>query len=207
MLKVGLTGSIAVGKTFVCDVFRELGCYVLDADHTAREVVRPGTRGLQQITGAFGTDILLPGGELDRSKLGSIVFGNEEKRLLLNSIVHPLVFESQDKWLRERAAEDPDGIAIIDAALMIESGGYKRFDSLIVVWCEPAIQLQRLMLREKLTESAAAVRIAAQMPQDEKKRFADYLIDTSKGFDDARRQAIDVHGQLRLFQSRGQQGS
>ncbi|MEP7211529.1 MAG: dephospho-CoA kinase [Acidobacteriota bacterium] len=207
MLNVGLTGSIAVGKSFVCDVFRELGCHVLDADQTAREVVRPGTRGLQQITVAFGMDILLPGGELDRSKLGSIVFADEEKRLLLNSIVHPLVFEAQDKWLRLRAVEDPYGIAIIDAALMIESGGYKRFDSLIVVWCEPAIQLQRLMLREKLTEPEAAIRIAAQMPQDEKKRFADYQIDTSKGFDDTRRQAVDVHGQLRLLQGRGQQGS
>jgi dephospho-CoA kinase len=206
MLNVGLTGSIAVGKTFVCDVFRELGCHVLDADQTAREVVRPGTHGLQQIAVAFGTDILQPGGELDRSKLGSIVFADEEKRLLLNSIVHPLVFEAQDKWLRERAAEDPDGIAIIDAALMIESGGYKRFDSLIVVWCEPAIQLQRLMLREKLTEPDAVMRIAAQMPQDEKKRFADYLIDTSNGFDDARRQAIDVYGQLRHLQSRRRQG-
>jgi dephospho-CoA kinase len=83
---------------------------------------------------------------------------------------------------------------------MIESGGYKRFDKLIVVWCEPAIQLQRLMLREKLDPSAAAMRIAAQMPQDEKKRFADFLIDTSNGFEDARRQAVEVFGQLSLLQ-------
>ena len=201
MLNVGLTGSIAVGKTFVCEVLRELGCSVLDADQTSRDVVRPGTHGLQKITAAFGTEILQPGGELDRSKLGSIVFADEEKRLLLNSIVHPLVFEAQDKWLHERETEDPDGIAIIDAALMIESGGYKRFDSLIVVWCEPAIQLQRLMLREKLTQTDAVMRIAAQMPQDEKKRFADFLIDTSKGFEDTRRQVIDVFGQLSALKS------
>ena len=196
MLKVGLTGSIAVGKSFVCDIFRELGCHVLDADHTAREVVRLGTDGLRQIADVFGSEILKPNGELDRSKLGSIVFADEKKRLLLNSIVHPLVIDAQDEWLRDMEMSDPDGIAIIDAALMIESGGYKRFKSLIVVWCEPAIQLQRLMLREKLTEPDAAMRIAAQMPQDEKKRFADHLIDTSKGFEDTRRQVIDVFRQL-----------
>ena len=200
MLKVGLTGSIAVGKTFVCGNFRELGCFVLDADQTAREVVRPGTIGLERIVAGFGDEVLTADGELDRRRLGAIVFADEEKRLLLNSIVHPLVFEKQDAWLREREGETPDAIAIVDAALMIESGGYKRFDKLIVVWCEPAIQLQRLMLREKLDPSAAAMRIAAQMPQDEKKRFADFLIDTSNGFEDTRRQVVEVFGQLSLLQ-------
>jgi dephospho-CoA kinase len=196
MLKVGLTGSIAVGKSFVCEVFRKLGCVVLDADQTAREVVEPGTNGLSQVIAAFGMEILTESGALDRSKLGAIVFSDESKRLLLNSIVHPLVFESQDMWLREREMESPNGIAIVDAALMIESGGYKRFDKLIVVWCEPAIQLDRLMLRENLGQPDAARRIAAQMPQDEKKRFADFLIDTSKGFEDTRRQVIEVFDQL-----------
>jgi dephospho-CoA kinase len=196
MLKVGLTGSIAVGKSYVCEVFRELGCHVLDADQTAREVVKPGTHGLKQIVMAFGTDVLQPNGDLNRPKLGSIVFADEEKRLLLNSIVHPLVFEAQDKWLRRWETDDPDGIAIIDAALMIESGGYKRFDSLIVVWCDPAVQLRRLMLREKLAKPDALLRIAAQMPQDEKKRFADHLIDTSNGFEDTRRQVVDVYRRL-----------
>lgn len=196
MLKIGLTGSIAVGKSFVCEVFRELGCIVLDADHTAREVVRPGTVGLERLAAAFGNDILKETGELDRSKLGSIVFADEEKRLLLNSIVHPLVFESQDNWLRQLEVDEPDGIAVIDAALMIESGGYKRFTKLIVVWCEPAIQLQRLMLRERIGPSDAVKRVAAQMPQDEKKNYADYLIDTSLGVEDTRRQTVAVFEQL-----------
>ena len=206
MLKVGLTGSIAVGKTYVCGNFRELGCFVLDADQTAREVVRPGTAGLERVAAAFGGSILTADGELDRQKLGTIVFADEEKRLLLNSIVHPLVFEAQEAWLSDREAEDPDAIAIVDAALMIESGGYKRFDKLIVVWCEPAIQLQRLMLREKLDPPAAAMRIAAQMPQDEKKRFADYLIDTSKGFEDTRRQVDEVFRQLTLLRDSWREG-
>lgn len=198
MLKVGLTGSIAVGKSFVCDVFRELGCRVLDADKTAREVVEPGTVGLHRIVSEFGSDVLTGDGRLDRAKLGSVVFADAEKRNLLNSIVHPLVIEVQDAWLIEAEKADPGGVAIIDAALMIESGGYRRFDKLIVVWCAPEIQLRRLMLRDNLSEAEAEKRVAAQMPQEEKKRFADYLIDSSAGFDDVRGQVAGIHNKLGL---------
>ncbi len=197
MLKVGLTGSIAVGKSFVCECFRELGCRVLDADETAREVVAPGTEGLLQIVREFGNGVLLPNGELDRKALGAIVFADEKKRNLLNSIVHPLVIESQDRRINTYEKNDPEGVAIVDAALMIESGGYKRFDKIIVVWCEPAIQLSRLMTRDSLSETDAKMRIDAQMPQEEKKRFADHLIDTSGGFENTRRQTVNVFEQLR----------
>ncbi|MBK8304059.1 MAG: dephospho-CoA kinase [Chloracidobacterium sp.] len=197
MLKVGLTGSIAVGKSFVCDCLRELGCHVLDADRTSRDVVAKGTDGLAEIVSKFGDEVLEPDGELDRKKMGSIVFADDEKRQLLNSIVHPRVFEAQNKWIEEVEKRDPNGIAVIDAALMIESGGYKRFDKLIVVWCEPEIQLQRLMSRDGFDENTAKMRIAAQMPQDEKKRFADHLIDTSQGFDDTRRQAERIVTELK----------
>jgi dephospho-CoA kinase len=202
MLSVGLTGSIAVGKSFVLDVFLELGCHVLDADKTAREVVEPGTRGLAKIVDAFGEDVLQASGELDRSKLGAIVFADEEKRQLLNSIVHPLVIEEQDKWLSQWEQADPNSIAIVDAALMIESGGYKRFDKLVVVWCQPAIQLERLIMRDNLSADEASRRIAAQMPQEEKKKFADYLVDTSAGYDDTRRQAIEIFELLKFSSSR-----
>lgn len=197
MLRVGLTGSIAVGKSNVCEVFRELGCHVLDADQTAREVVEPGTKGLSRIVEAFGNDVLQASGELDRKKLGAIVFADKDKRERLNAIVHPLVVEAQDEWIRRVEAGDPNGIAIIDAALMIESGGYKRFDKLIVVWCEPEIQLQRLMKRDGLSEEDAKARIRAQMPQEEKKRFADHLIDTSAGFDETREQVNMVYSELK----------
>ena len=201
MLRVGLTGSIAVGKSFVLEVFRELGCFTLDADKIARDVVEPGTRGLRSIVEAFGEEVLLPDASLDRSKLGSIVFSDDRKRFLLNSIVHPLVFEVQDRWLRDREVEDPDGIAIVDAALMIESGGYKRFDQLIVVWCEPDLQLKRLMDRDHLDRVDAERRIASQMPQEEKKKFADHLIDTSYGFEDTRHRTRGVFDRLRQFSS------
>jgi dephospho-CoA kinase len=121
-----------------------------------------------------------------------MVFADESQRKLLNSIVHPLVIEVQDDWIREHEKSDPDGIAIVDAALMIESGGYKRFDKIVVVWCEPAIQLKRLMLRDNLTLKEARKRIDAQLPQDEKKLFADYLIDTSNGLEDTRNRVNDL---------------
>lgn len=199
MLKVGLTGSIAVGKSFVCSVFREFGCDVLDADQTARDVVLPGTIGLKQVVEYFGRNILKENGELDRAKLGAIVFADREKREMLNSIVHPLVFEAQDRWLRDREAEHADGVAMVDAALMIESGGYKRFTKLIVVWCEPAIQLKRLMARDAIGEAEARRRIDAQMPQEEKKKYADFLIDTSNGYEDTRRQAAEIFERLSVL--------
>jgi dephospho-CoA kinase len=199
MLKVGLTGSIAVGKSYVCEVLRELGAFVLDADLTAREVVALNSKGLKLIAEKFGRDILLPNGELDRVKMGAIVFADEAKRQLLNSIIHPLVFEAQSEWLIEKECENPRRVAVIDAALMIESESYKRFTKLIVVWCEPAIQLQRLMLRNNLSEAEALKRINAQMPQAEKKRYADFLIDTSEGFEATKSQTIEIFERLKLF--------
>lgn len=197
MLRVGLTGSIAVGKSFVSSALAGLGCNVLDADETAREVVAPGTKGLRAVVAAFGAEVLDAEGKLDRARLGALVFADEGKRRLLNSILHPLIIASQDEWMREREREEPHGIAIIDAALMIETGSYKRFDQIIVVHCQSEAQLERLMKRNGLTRGEAARRVAAQMPQEEKMRHADFLIDTSGGFEDTRRQVEQVYAKLR----------
>jgi dephospho-CoA kinase len=199
MVRAGLTGSIAVGKTFVCQVLAELGCHVLDADNVAREVVKPRTAGWLTIRETFGVEVFAENDELDRKKLGEIVFANEEKRRLLNSIVHPLVIEEQDKWLAQKEGEDPDGIAVIDAALMIESGGYRRFDKLIVIWCRPEVQLERLIKRNFLSREEAERRIASQMSQEEKKKYGDFLIDTSDGFEASRRQTEDLFRQLQNY--------
>ena len=196
MLRVGLTGSIAVGKSFVTSVFAELGCRVLDADQTAREVEMPGAPGLKAVAQEFGDEILAPDGILDRARMASIVFADEEKRQRLNHILHPFIIARQDEILREWEREDPNAIGIVDAALMIESGGYKRFDKLIVVHCRPEVQLERLMLRNKLTLAEAQRRIASQMPQEEKQKYADYLIDTSDGFEPARQRTIEVYDEL-----------
>lgn len=199
MLKVGLTGSIAVGKTYVCDVLRELGAFVLDADQTSREVVEPNTEGWRLIVENFGESVLQSDKTLNRAKLGEIIFADEQKRQLLNSIVHPLVMTAQDNWLTQKETENSDGIAVIDAALMIESGGYERFEKLIVVWCQPEIQLERLMLRNNLSRDEAQKRINSQMSQDEKKTFADYLIDTSEGFETTKEQTIEIYRKLLLL--------
>ena len=199
MLKIGLTGSIAVGKSFVRGVLAELGCRVLDADSTAREVVAPGTPGLNAVVDAFGSEVLTQDGALDRTRLGAIVFANDEKRQLLNSILHPLIIAAQDDQVRRWQGETPNGIAVVDAALMIESGGYRRFDKLIVVHCRPELQLERLTLRDRLAPEDAAKRIAAQMSQEEKMKYADFLIDTSEGFASARAQTETVFRQLKAL--------
>ena len=196
MLRVGLTGSIGVGKSFVSSVLAELGCHVLDADETAREVVALNSAGLKSLVATFGEEILKRDGTLDRAKLGSLVFAEESKRAELNSILHPHIIARQDQRLREWEALDPDGIAVVDAALMIESGGYKRFDKLIVVHCREDIQLQRLMERNQIDRDEAERRVGAQMSQAEKKKFADYLIDTSDGFAAARARTEEVYRNL-----------
>jgi dephospho-CoA kinase len=197
MLRVGLTGSIGVGKSFVSGVLAELGCHLIDADATAREVVEPGSPALRDVVAAFGPDVLRGDGSLDRPKLGALVFTDASMRAKLNSILHPYIIAKQDEHLREWEAMDPGGIAIVDAALMIESGGYRRFDKIIVVFCRPEVQLQRVMERNNLSREEAEKRIGAQMAQEEKKKFADYLIDTSDGFDAARKRAGEVYGELR----------
>lgn len=197
MLRVGLTGSIAVGKSFVSGVLAEAGCHVLDADEVARRVVEPGALGLAGVVEAFGESVLRPDGTLDRARLGQIVFGDEGKRRLLNSILHPLIIAEQDEWLRRRELEDPRGVGVIDAALMIESGGHERFDRLVVVHCRPELQLERLMRRNNLTREEAEARINSQMPQDEKLRHADFTVDTSGSFEETRAQTFQVYRELR----------
>ena len=156
----------------------------------------PGTPGLKALVDAFGQDILTTDGSLDRKRLGALIFADQRKREQLNHILHPFIIVRQDEIMNAWEAEDPDGIGIIDAALMIESGGYKRFDKLIVVHCRPEVQLERLMLRDKLSRDEALRRINSQMPQEEKQKFADYLIDTSDGFELTRTRTLEVHNQL-----------
>ncbi len=201
MLKIGLTGGIATGKSFVLGVLREMDCEVMDADQTAREVVEPGQPAFEEIVAHFGHEIVGENGKLNRVKLGAIVFNDADQREKLNSIIHPKVFEAQARWMAEVERRNPQAIVIIDAALMIETGSYRRFDKIVVVHCEPEIQLQRLMARNNLTQEEAMARISAQMPSAEKLKFADYAINTSQGYEDTRRQIESLYEQFRKLQS------
>jgi len=196
MLKVGLTGSIAVGKSFVVSVFADLGCVTFDADKIAHRVMEPGRAAYEEVVGEFGRAVLDEDGTIDRVKLGAIVFADAERRKRLNEIVHPRVFEEQNRLLGEVEAKTPDAIVIIDAALMIESGGYRRFDKLIVVFCDREKQIERLIRRNRLTREDAERRISAQMSSDEKRRFADYEIDTSGTYDQTRLRVKEVFAEL-----------
>jgi dephospho-CoA kinase len=197
MLRVGLTGSIAVGKSFVSGVLVELGCHVVDADVLARRVVEPGAEGLRRIVGAFGEWVLRPDGTLDRAAVSAVIFKDGAKRELINSLLHPLIIAEQDELLARWEDEDPRGVGVVDAALMIESGGHGRFDKLVVVHCRPEVQLERLMRRNGFTREEAAARVAAQMPQGEKLRYADFCVDTSGSFEETRRQTEEVYAELR----------
>jgi dephospho-CoA kinase len=193
MLKVGLTGSIAVGKSFVVSVLRDLGCATFDADKIAHTVMEPGREAFDDIVRDFGRAVLGEDGSVDRAKLGAIVFADSERRRRLNEIVHPRVITEQNRLLAEVERKNPEGIVIVDAALMIESGGYKRFDKLIVVFCSSETQIERLMKRNNVTREEAELRVAAQMPSEEKRRYADYEIDTSGTQEETRARVTEIY--------------
>lgn len=196
MLKVGLTGGIASGKSYVVSVLRELGCEVVDADLVAHQAMEPGRPAYDDVVAHFGREILGPDGGIDRTRLGAIVFADPKEREKLNSIVHPRVYEAQMNWMIEVYQRNPRAIAVIDAALMIETGSYRRFDKIVVVHCAPEIQLERLMHRNQMTREEALARISAQMPAAEKLKYADFNIDTSGSFEDTRRQVEALYQAL-----------
>jgi dephospho-CoA kinase len=195
-LKAGLTGGIAVGKTFVVSVLRELGCQVIDADLLAHQAIEPGKPAYQEIIREFGQEVVAESGQIDRTRLGAMIFAEPGLRARLNAIVHPRVFEAQAKWLAAVEAKSPGAIAIVDAALLIETGAYKRFEKVIVVYCAPELQLERLMRRDNLSRQDAQARIASQMPSEEKLKFADYSIDTSGSLAETRLRVEAVYASL-----------
>jgi dephospho-CoA kinase len=178
VLRVGLTGGIACGKTRVRRRLEERGLRTLDLDEVARHLSAPGGAAHGAIEAAFGPAVLLPDGTLDRKKLGAIVFADAEARARLNAIVHPLVREEEARWAASFAG-DPETVLVTDAALLVEAGMHLRFDRLVVVHCDPEVQLRRLVARDAIPEEDARARLLAQMPVEEKRRFAHYQVDTS----------------------------
>ncbi len=183
-------------------MFAELGAHVIDADCVAHDLLTSGSDTGRKIIDAFGIEILGPDGEIDRKKLGAIVFFHEDRRRLLNRLIHPeIAAEIQGRILKLEQSL-PSGIIIVDAALMVETGNYKMFDRLIVVTCDPALQISRLMNRNNLTEKEARIRITTQMPIDEKLKLADYTIDTSGALTQTREQVEAIYRDLLIQKAR-----
>ncbi|MGB9004097.1 MAG: dephospho-CoA kinase [Candidatus Aminicenantales bacterium] len=179
MLIVALTGGIAAGKSVVARFLEERGCAVHSADQAAHEVMAPGSGAWERLRAHFGPGILNPDRTIDRPRLGAIVFADEAERRFLNSVVHPLVLEKKKEIIARLEKDGKTKIFVSAAALTIEAGYAGLFDRVIVVYCRPEVQAARLMARDGLDRQAALQKIRAQMPQKEKKKQADYLIDTS----------------------------
>ena len=201
MLKVGLTGGLASGKTFVAGVLEGLGCHVAYADRMGHETLEPGGEAYEAVISRFGREIVGENGTIDRKKLGAVVFADKSRLDELNALIHPHVFRRQEAFFNEVARADPHAVAVIEAAIMIETGSYKRYDKLVLAACPPEIQLERYMQREGATERQARARLERQMPLSEKKKYADYLIDTSGTKDDTERQVRQVYAQLKELAS------
>lgn len=173
---VGLTGSMGSGKTLAASRFKELGAYILDADSICRDLVQPSKAAWKEIVDHFGSEILLPDRSLDRKKLARIVFENPEQKSALERILHPKVIEEEDRKYREIKAGDLKAVVIIEAALLIESGNYKKTDKVVLIECDHETQIQRLMGAGSWTREEIEKRIRHQMPVEEKVRFADYVL-------------------------------
>lgn len=179
MLKVGLTGGYASGKSFVAGELERLGCHALRADLIGHAVLEPGEPAYGPTLEAFGRDILAPGGEIDRKKLAAVVFGQPELLEKLNSFVHPAVIVREEEMIKALEAQDPRGIVVVEAAILIETGRDRMFDRLILTACDQETQIARGMKRDQLTRDQVLARLARQLPLDEKKRHAHYVVDTS----------------------------
>lgn len=191
MRVLGLTGGIGSGKSMVASMFAELGADVIDADQLAREVVEPGQPALEEIRTAFGPDILLPDGRLDRGKLGRIIFADPVARGTLNAITHPRIRELMAGEIAARRSRP--GVLIVDIPLLYENDRTDSVEAVIVVWVDSKTQLRRLVERDGLSEEEARQRIAAQMPLDEKRARADVVIDNSDSRENTRRQVEAIY--------------
>ena len=208
MLKVGLTGGIAVGKSVVGEMFVALGAHLVQADRIAHSLMQPGEAVYNEVVRHFGREILNPDGSINRARLAEAAFGpanvDEGKRASrideLNRIVHPVVIRSQDEWMHDVGLQDPHAVAIVEAALLLEAGAAKRFDRLIVVTCTDDQRVARFAARQKMDLESARKevvrRMAAQLPDEEKIKAADFVIDNSGSLDHTRDQAREIWEKL-----------
>ena len=198
MILVALTGGMATGKSHVGKILESLGCHLIEADALGHLALSPGGEAFAPVVAEFGTGILKSNGSsIDRKVLASIVFTDPEKLHALNAIVHPAVARLQQGKVEAIQKRDPNAIIVVEAAIHIETGGYKRYQKLILVICEEQEQVKRAMARDGANREEVLARIAQQMPLSEKRKYADYVIDTSGTPEDTRRQTVEVYNSLR----------
>ena len=197
MLIVALTGGLATGKSHVGKVFVELGCHLIQADELGHRALQPSGEAYAPVIAEFGPHILTAEGLIDRKALAAIVFNHPEKLQQLNAIVHPAVERLRLSQIGDIRAADPNAIVVVEAAIHIETGGYKRYQKLVLVVCSEQQQIERAMARDHATRQEVLARLARQMPLSEKRKHADYVIDTSGDYQDSRRQTVEVYNSLR----------
>ena len=197
MLKVGLTGGYASGKSFVGQTLAALGCYLIQADKLGHQVLQPGGEAYQPVVAEFGAGILNPDGTIDRRLLAAEVFDKPERLAVLNSFVHPPVIRREEELMAGIAGRDPQAIAVMEAAILIETGSHKRFDRVVLTVCDEETQLSRATRRDHLTRQEALARLRSQMPAEEKRKYADFVIDTSGTKDDTVEKVKAVYAALR----------
>jgi dephospho-CoA kinase len=199
MIKVGLTGGYASGKSFVAAELERLGCYLIYADRLGHQVLEPDGEAYAPAVEAFGPEILASDGRIDRRKLGAVVFGSPALLEKLTGFVHPAVFRLEERMLTDFQAQSPNGIAVMEAAILIETGRYKAFDRIILTVCDEAIQIQRGMKRDGLNVEQVRQRINQQMTAEEKTAYADYVVNTSGEKGETLRQVQAIHRELKAL--------
>jgi dephospho-CoA kinase len=200
MLRVGLTGGLATGKSFVGQALAGLGAHLLQADQLGHQVLLPGGEAYDAVVTEFGRDILAPDLTIDRRRLGALVFGQPGRLARLNALVHPPVIAREEKWLAGLAAADPAAIAVVEAAILVETGSYKRFHRIILTVCPEELQIERAMKRDQLTREEVVERLRRQMPLEQKKQFAHFVVDTSGDKEQTLRQVRTLFQELQSIQ-------
>jgi len=197
MLRVGLTGGLASGKTFVGNALADLGCYLIEADKLGHQVMLPGGEAYEAILREFGPGVLDAEGRISRRKLSGIVWADPERLEKLNSLVHPPVREREESRMAEIAQADAGAIVVVEAAILVETGRYKDFDRLIVVTCSSGQQMERALERGSYNKEEILARMSRQLPLEQKLLVADYVIDTSGEKEATLEQVRKVYSSLR----------
>ena len=200
MLRVGLTGGLASGKSFVGRAFGEMGCLLIEADVLGHKVMAKGAEAYAPIVARFGAGILDANGSIDRRRLGALVFENSDLLAELSAIVHPFVRKRGRQLEEAFAAREPNGICVTEAAILVETGSFREYGRLIVAFCTEEQQVARAMLRDHLTREEVLSRLRRQMPLEEKVKYADFVIDTSGTMEQTLDQTRTVYASLRSFE-------